>query len=73
MRKIWLEPSPIPEPEPEPLSPTRFQKFMAILGLEKVDDKPKPRPKVKQPKWRWQFHSEVEDDSGVIRHEDFFK
>ncbi len=73
MRKIWLEPEVIPEREPEPPPKTQFQKFVAILGLEKVDNTPKHRPKGKEPKWRWQFHSEVEDDSGVIRHEDFFK
>jgi hypothetical protein len=75
MRKVWLEPeTTLPsEPEPEPPPKTPFQKLMTILGLEKVDHTPKNRPKVKEPKWRWQFHSEVEDDSGVIRHEDFFK
>lgn len=73
MRKIWLEPVPEPEPEPEPELKTRFERFLAILGLERPDPAPKPKPKPKQVKWRWQFHSEVEDDSGVIRHEEFFK
>ena len=75
MRKIWLEPVSESESDHEPKSvpKTRFEKFLAILGIEPPSPTPRQKSKTKQAKWRWQFHSEVEDDSGVIRHEEFFR
>lgn len=74
MRKIYLEPEKplIVEKEEYLLEATFIDKVKAILGVQ-----PMPRYGVREIKrrpnrqWRWQTHSEVEEESGIMRHDDF--
>lgn len=74
MRKLYLEPEPPPEDvEVEYLlEPTMWDKFRSFFGF-KVEPRVEVRKEKKRAprRWRWQTHAEVEDESGIIRHEDF--
>ena len=75
MRKFYLE----PEKPPEVIDikgiaePTWWDSFLRLFGIHS-----KPRIEVRQEKrpaprrWRWQTHAEVEEESGIVRHEKFF-
>ena len=74
MRKLYLEPEPPPEVvEVEYiLEPTFWDKFRSFFGF-KVEPRVEVRKEKKRAprRWRWQTHAEVEDESGIMRHEDF--
>ena len=74
MRKVYLEPEPpqeVVEVEYE-LDRTTWDKFRSFFGF-KVEPRVEVRKEKKRAarRWRWQTHAEVEDESGIIRHEDF--
>ena len=74
MRKLYLEPEKPPEiVETRGIAaPTWWESFQRFLGFH-----PEPRIEIRQEKraaarhWRWQTHAEVEEESGIIRHERF--
>lgn len=74
MRKIYLESEKplIVEQEEYLLEKTWLDKLKSLLGM----DVP-PRYGIREIKrrpnrqWRWQTHAEVEEESGIMRHEDF--
>lgn len=74
MRKLYLEPEkpPIIEKEEYLLEKTFWEKFLGFFGIDTA-----PRYGVREIKkqaprrWRWQTHAEVEEESGIMRHEDF--
>ena len=74
VRKLYLEPEKPPETvEVEYLLPKNwFERFKEALGM-KVEPRYGVRRESRQPKrrWRWQTHAEVEEESGILRHEDF--
>ena len=75
MRKLYLEPEKPPEiVEVEAIvEPTWWASCLRWLGFNV-----EPRVEVRQEKraaprrWRWQTHAEVEEESGILRHERFF-
>ena len=75
MRKLYLEPEKPAETveSKEIAAPTLWESFLRLLGV-----RVEPRTIIRQEKraasrrWRWQTHAEVEDESGIIRHEKFF-
>lgn len=75
MRKLFLEPEKPPEivDVPYPAEPTLWETILKSLGfrvdpriLIRKEKRPLPR------RWRWQTHAEVEEESGVVRHDRFF-
>jgi hypothetical protein len=74
MRKVYLEPEqPYELVEVEyVLDRTFWDVVKGLLGFE-VEPRTEIRREKKRKKrrWRWQTHAEVEDESGIIRHEDF--
>ena len=74
VRKLYLEPErPDEIVEVEYQLPKNFwDRIKEALGLEV-----KPRYAVREERrraprrWRWQTHAEIEEESGVLRHEDF--
>ncbi len=75
MRKVYLEPEPpaeIVEVEYE-LEPTLWDRIRAMLGLRVLQRTAVRKEKKRAPRrWRWQTHTEVEEESGVMRHDEFF-
>ena len=75
MRKLYLEPEKPPEVvEVETIAePTWWGSLLQSIGFRM-----EPRVETHQEKrvaarrWRWQTHAEVEEESGIIRHENFF-
>lgn len=75
MRKFYLEPEPPPEiVDVKVIADLTWREgFLRLLGFHI-----EPRIIVRQEKraaprrWRWQTHAEVEDESGIVRHEQFF-
>ena len=75
MRKLYLEPEKPPEiVETKGIAaPTWWESFLRLLGV-----RVNPRMEIRQEKraaprrWRWQTHAEVEEESGIVRHERFF-
>jgi len=76
MRKLYLEPEKSPEiVETKTIAePTWWVSFLRLLGFHV-----EPRVEIRQEKraaprrWRWQTHTEVEEESGIVRHENFFE
>ncbi len=74
VRKLYLEPEKPDEiVEVEYQLPRNFlDRIKELLGLEV-----KPRYGVREERrraprrWRWQTHAEIEEESGVLRHDDF--
>ena len=74
MRRLYLEPEKSPEiVETRGIAaPTLWESFLRLLGF-----RIEPRIETRQEKraaprhWRWQTHAEVEEESGIIRHERF--
>lgn len=74
MRKLYLEAEkpPIVEKEEVLLGKSWFENLLALFGIHTA-----PRyaireiKKVPSRRWRWQTHAEVEEESGIMRHEDF--
>jgi hypothetical protein len=74
MRKVYLEPEKPPEiVEVEyELEPTFWDRFRSLVGM-KVGMRTAVRRENKRAarRWRWQTHAEVEEESGVMRHDEF--
>ena len=76
MRKLYLEPEKPPEiVETKGIAEsTLWESFLCLIGF-----RPEPRIETRKEKrdaprrWRWQTHAEVEEESGIIRHEKFFE
>ena len=75
MRKLYLDPEqPFEIVEVEYiLEPTIMDRIKAFFGfrIEQLTETRKEKKRGTR-RWRWQTHAEVEDESGIIRHEDFF-
>jgi len=75
MRKLYLEPEKPAEvvEVKTTVDPTWWDSFLRLLGIHM-----EPRTIIHQEKrvvprrWRWQTHAEVEEESGIVRHETFF-
>ena len=75
MRKLYLEPEkPFEIVDVEYIAePTSWESIKKFFGFTV-----EPRIEVRKEKkrgsrrWRWQSHAEVEEESGIIRHEEFF-
>ena len=75
MRKLYLEPEKPPETiEVEHIAdPTWWEALLRSIGFQV-----EPRIEIRKEKraasrrWRWQTHAEIEEESGVVRHENFF-
>lgn len=76
MRKLYLEPEK--PPESIQVEYTMDKRWWESL-LEWFGFKFEPRVGIREEKrrvprrWRWQTHAEVEEESGIIRHEEFFQ
>lgn len=74
MRKVYLESEKPPETvEVEyVLEPTFGDKVKGLFGM-KVEPRTEIRREKKRAKrrWRWQTHAEVEEESGIMRHDEF--
>ena len=76
MRKLYLEPEQPPEIiEVEQIAePTWWESFLRLIGLHiepRIETRKEKRAASRR--WRWQTHAEIEEESGVIRHEYFFE
>ena len=74
MRKMYLEeekPYQIVEIE-YPLPKTFFDRIKEFFGFP-VETRYGIREEKRRPprRWRWQTHAEVEEETGIIRHDDF--
>jgi len=75
MRKLYLEPEKPPETVDVKViaEPAWWQYLLRWVGFRF-----EPRIEIRQEKraaarrWRWQTHAEVEEESGIVRHEKFF-
>lgn len=76
MRKLYLEPEkPHEEFDVEyPLDKTWWDSFKEFFGFT-VESRFEIRKEKRRPnrRWRWQTHAEVEEESGIIRHDEFFQ
>ncbi|MBQ1456617.1 MAG: hypothetical protein IIZ25_12305 [Thermoguttaceae bacterium] len=74
MRKVFLEAEkPYETIEVEyQIKPTFWDHLRSWLGFH-VEPKYGVREEKRRPtrRWRWQTHAEVEEESGILRHEDF--
>lgn len=74
MRKLYLEPEkPMETVEVEYIADkTWWDSFKEFFGFT-VEPRVEIRSEKRRPprRWRWQSHAEVEDESGIIRHEEF--
>lgn len=74
VRKLYLEAEkPYELVEVEYVLPKSFfEKLKEALGM-KVAPRYGVREEKRRPsrRWRWQTHAEVEEESGIVRHEDF--
>jgi hypothetical protein len=76
MRKLYLEPEQPPEIiDVEHIAdPAWWESLLRVIGWNI-----EPRFEIRKEKraaprrWRWQTHAEIEEESGVIRHEHFFE
>ncbi|MDR2754158.1 MAG: hypothetical protein LBC20_00495 [Planctomycetaceae bacterium] len=75
MRKFYLEPEkPFEIVDVEYIAePTSWESVKMFFGFY-VEPRIEIRKEKKrgQRRWRWQTHTEVEEESGIIRHEEFF-
>ncbi|MBR5627050.1 MAG: hypothetical protein IKW74_05445, partial [Thermoguttaceae bacterium] len=74
MRKLFLEPEkPYETVEIEvPVEKTLLEKIKEAMGMSVETRYEKREEKRRTPRrWRWQTHAEVEEESGIMRHEDF--
>jgi hypothetical protein len=76
MRKFYLEPEkPFEIVDVEYVAePALWESFLKLLGIY-VEPKIKVRKEKRRGlrRWRWQTHTEVEEESGIVRHEEFFE
>ena len=74
MRKVFLEAEqqPVTVDVQYELEPTLLDKLKALVGL-RVEQRTATRREKKRGsrRWRWQTHAEVEEESGVMRHDEF--
>jgi len=75
MRKLYLEPEKPPEiiDIKTVAEPTWWDSLLRLLGSNvepRMDIRQEKRPAPRR--WRWQTHAEVEEESGIIRHDRFF-
>ena len=75
MRKLYLEPEKPPEivEVKTVVDPTWWDNLLRSLGFRseprtEIIQEKRPAPR----RWRWQTHAEVEEESGIVRHEKFF-
>ena len=76
MRKLYLEPEQPPEviDVEHFVDPAWWESLLRMIGLNI-----EPRVEIRKEKraaprrWRWQTHAEIEEESGVVRHEYFFE
>ena len=75
MRKLYLESEKLPEiiEVQKVVEPTWWGSLLRLLGFNiepriEVHQEKRPAPR----RWRWQTHAEVEEESGIVRHENFF-
>ena len=76
MRKVYLEPEKPPETiEVEyVLEKTWWEAFCEFFGMRFESRTEIRQEKRRAPRrWRWQTHAEVEEESGIIRHEEFMQ
>ncbi len=74
MRKLYLEPEkPLETVEVEYVGEKTFwesiKEFFGITVEPRVEIRKEKRRAPRR--WRWQSHAEVEEESGIIRHEEF--
>ncbi len=76
MRKLYLEPEKPPETiEVEHvLDKSWWDQLKEFFGM-KVEVRTELRKELRraQRRWRWQTHAEVEEESGIIRHDEFLQ
>ena len=74
MRKLYLDPEqPYDVVEVEYiLEPTLLDRLKAFFGF-RFEQRTEIRKEKKRGtrRWRWQTHAEVEEESGILRHDDF--
>jgi len=75
MRKFYLEPEqpPIIVETKGIAAPGWWDVCRQRLGLSvepRIEIRQEKRPAPRR--WRWQTHAEVEEESGIVRHEKFF-
>ena len=76
MRKLFLEPEKPPEKILVEYTKEKhwWEFFLHLIGFKFA-----PRVAMREElrrvprRWRWQTHAEVEEESGIIRHEEFFQ
>lgn len=76
MRKLYLEPEkPMETVEVEYIAEKSWwesvKEFLGFKVEPRVEIRKEKRPPPRR--WRWQSHAEVEDESGIVRHEEFFQ
>ena len=75
MRKLYLEPERPPEivEIKTPIDPTWWDHLLRLFGFQSEPRTETTHEKRAAPRrWRWQTHAEVEEESGIVRHERFF-
>ena len=75
MRKLYLEPEKPPEViEIKVIAdPTWQDSCLRLFGFRVEPRIETRREKRDVPRrWRWQTHAEVEEESGIVRHDNFF-
>ena len=76
MRKCYLEPEKPPEfvDVKAIADPTWWEYLLRMIGF-RIEPRIEIRQEKRSPvrRWRWQTHAEVEEESGIIRHERIFE
>jgi len=75
MRKLYLEPEKPPEIIEIKIvvEPTWWVSLLRLLGFSiepQIETRQEKRAAPRR--WRWQTHAEVEEESGIVRHDRFF-
>lgn len=76
MRKVYLEPEKPPETVrvEYTLDKRWWESLLELIGMKFPPRTAFRNEKRRVPRrWRWQTHAEVEEESGIIRHEEFFQ
>jgi hypothetical protein len=75
MRKLYLEPEKPPEiiEIRTTAEPTWWGSFLRLLGFPiELRTEVRQEQRAVPRRWRWQTHAEVEEESGIVRHDTFF-
>jgi hypothetical protein len=75
MRKFYLEPEKPPEIVEIQMTvdPSWWSALLRLFGIHteaRVETRQDIR--ITPRRWRWQTHAEVEEESGIVRHDTFF-